>query len=166
MSATLTPISTHDLALWLTTQHWSNFAQSLAHAYGRYGRLTERQEASARSMYAKAQERQAGRQAQAPANPVTEVGMYLNADGVAYRVKRSQAGRLYASRYVPEAQERADRFVYEGGAVYRLDASMRMTMEQAKALGAQYAQCCVCGRDLSAEQSVEAGIGPVCAGRL
>ena len=117
-------------------------------------------------MYEKAQARQAGRQAQAPVNPVTEVGMYLNAEGVAFRVKRSQAGRLYASRFVPEAQARADRFVYEGGAVYRLDASMRMTLEQAKALGAQYSQCCVCGRDLSAEQSVEAGIGPVCAGRL
>ncbi len=117
-------------------------------------------------MYAKSQERQAERQAQAPANPVTEVGMYINAEGVAFRVKRSQAGRLYASRFVPEAQARADRFVYAGGAVYRLDASMRMTLEQAKALGAQYSQCCVCGRDLSAEQSVEAGIGPVCAGRL
>lgn len=166
MSTTLTPIPVSDLAVWLGEQTWSGFAQSLAQAFARYGRLTERQEASARSMYAKAQARQAGRQAQAPANPVTEVGMYLNAEGVAYRVKRSQAGRLYASRFVPEAQARADRFVYEGGAVYRLDASMRMTLEQAKALGARYSQCCVCGRDLSAEQSVEAGIGPICAGRL
>jgi len=161
MSNTLTiPV----LADWLAEQRWSDFAQSLASAYRRYGRLTERQEASARSMYAKAQERQANRQV--PANPVTEVGMYRDADGIVYRVKRSQAGRLYASRYVPEAQARADRFVYAGGAVYRLSASDRLTLEDAKALGAQYAQCCVCGRDLSASESVEAGIGPVCAGRL
>lgn len=161
-----TEISVADLASWLSDQRWSGFAQSLASNYLRYGRLTEAQERSARSMYAKSQERQAVREAQAPQNPVTEVGMYLTADGKVYRVKRSQAGRLYASRYVPEAQARSERFVYEGGAVYRLDASMRMTLEQAKALGAQYAQCCVCGRDLSAEESVEAGIGPVCAGRL
>jgi len=166
MSATLTPISVSELAVWLGQQAWSQFAVSLASQFARNGSLTPAQEASARSMYAKAQARQAGRVAQAPANPVTEVGMYLNAESVAYRVKRSQAGRLYASRFVPEAQARADRFVYEGGAVYRLDASMRMTLEQAKALGAQYSQCCVCGRDLSAEVSVEAGIGPVCAGRL
>ena len=164
--STLTPISVAELAAWLSEQTWSGFAQSLATFYARNGHLSDKQEASARSMYEKAQARQAGRQAQAPVNPVTEVGMYLNAEGVAFRVKRSQAGRLYASRFVPEAQARADRFVYEGGAVYRLDASMRMTLEQAKALGAQYSQCCVCGRDLSAEQSVEAGIGPVCAGRL
>lgn len=163
MSATLSP-SLSELAGWLAQQGWSAFAQSLAQQYARKGHLSEKQEASARSMYAKAQERQAQRQV--PANPVTEVGMYLTPEGVAYRVKRSQAGRLYASRYVPEAQERSDRFVYEGGAVYRLDASMRMTLEQAKALGAQYAQCCVCGRDLSATESVEAGIGPVCAGRI
>ena len=167
MSDTLTPISVSDLAVWLGQQTWSQFAVSLAQQFARNGRLSDKQEASARSMYEKAQARQAQRQAQAPANPVTEIGMYLNAEGVAYRVKQSKSsGRLYASRFVPEAQARADRFVYEGGAVYRLDASMRMTLEQAKALGAQYSQCCVCGRDLSAEESVEAGIGPVCAGRL
>ena len=166
MSATSTPISIADLAVWLGQQTWSQFAVSLAQQFARNGRLSDKQEASARSMYEKAQARQAQRQAQAPANPVTEVGMYLNAEGVAFRVKMSRAGRLYAERFVPEAQARANRFVYEGGAVYRLDASMRMTLEQAKALGAQYAQCCVCGRNLSAEQSVEAGIGPVCAGRL
>ena len=166
MSTPLTPIPLADLAGWLSEQTWSGFAQSLATFYARNGHLSEKQEASARSMYEKAQARQARQVRQAPANPVTEIGMYVNADGVAYRVKQSKAGRLYASRFVPEAQARADRFVYEGGAVYRLDASMRMTLEQAKALGAQYSQCCVCGRDLSADQSVEAGIGPVCAGRL
>jgi hypothetical protein len=166
MSATIAPVSVSELATWLASQTWSSFAMSLSNAHSRYGRLTERQEASARSMYVKAQERQAQRAVVAPANPVTEVGMYINAEGVAYRVKQSRQGRLYASRFVPEAQARADRFVYEGGAVYRLDASMRMTLEQAKELGAQYSQCCVCGRDLSAEQSVEAGIGPVCAGRI
>lgn len=166
MSTSPTPITIPELAAWLGQQAWSGFAISVASNYARFGRMSEAQEASARSMYAKAQTRQSARQASAPANPVTEVGMYLTPEGVAFRVKMSRAGRLYASRFVPEAEVRADRFVYEGGAVYRLDASMRMTLEQAKALGAQYSQCCVCGRDLSAEQSVEAGIGPVCAGRI
>jgi hypothetical protein len=167
MSTTLFPISVAELASWLAEQTWSQFAVSVARQFERNGRISEAQEASARSMYAKAQARQAQRQVQAPVNPVTEVGMYLNAEGVAFRVKMSKStGRLYAERFVPEAEARADRFVYEGGAVYRLDASMRMTLEQAKALGAQYAQCCVCGRNLTADQSVEAGIGPICAGRL
>lgn len=160
-----TLVSVQDLALWLGAQRWSQFAQSLASAYERYGRLTEKQESSARQMYAKAQERQAQRQVDAPANPVTEIGVYER-DGVVYRVKRSQAGRLYASRYNPLAEVKSERYVYEGGAIYRLSADNRISLDRAKELGAQYSQCCVCGRDLSATQSVEAGIGPVCAGRI
>ena len=166
MSATLTPsLSVSDLAVWLADQRWSQFAQSLAGAYQRYGRLTERQEASARSMYAKAQERQAQRQAQAPANPVTEVGMYRLGESI-YRVKLSQAGRLYAMRFVPEAVERASRFVYEGGAIHRLSADNRMTLADAQAVGAQVGICCVCGRDLIVVENIERGIGPVCARRI
>ena len=165
MSATLTPsLSVSDLAAWLAEQRWSQFAQSLAAAHRRYGRLTERQEEAARNLYARSQERQAARQAEAPANPVTEQGVYER-DGIVYRVKRSQAGRLYASRYNPEGA-RGDRFVYASGAVYRLSADDRISLERAKELGAQWSQCCVCGRDLSATESVEAGIGPVCAGRI
>ena len=163
MSATLTPsLSVSDLAVWLSNQRWSQFAQSLASAYQRYGRLTERQEASARSMYAKAQERQAQRQAQAPANPVTEVGMYRLGELV-YRVKLSQAGRLYAMRFTPEGESR---FAYEGGAINRLSADNRMTLADAQAIGAQVGICCVCGRDLIVQANIEAGIGPVCARRI
>ena len=159
MSTTLTPIPVAELAAWLADQQWSQFAQSLASAYARYGRLTDRQEASARSMYAKAQARQAGRQAQAPANPVTEVGMYRLGDDI-FRVKLSNAGRLYAMRFTPEG---ASRFAYEGGAIHRLSADNRMTVADAQAVGAQVGMCCVCGRNLTADQSVEAGIGPICA---
>lgn len=155
-------ISIADLAGWLADQRWSGFAQSLAQAYQRFGRLTERQEASARSMYAKAQERQAGRQAQAPANPVTEVGMYRLGDNI-YRVKLSQAGRLYAMRFTPEGESR---FVYEGGAIHRLSADNRMTVADAQAVGAQVGMCCVCGRDLIVAENIERGIGPVCARRV
>jgi hypothetical protein len=162
MSDTLTPISVSDLAVWLSEQTWSGFAQSLASAYARYGRLTDKQEASARSMYAKAQARQAGRQAQAPANPVTEVGMYRLGDNI-YRVKLSQAGRLYAMRFTPEG---ASRFAYEGGAIHRLSADNRMTVADAQEVGAQVGMCCVCGRDLIVAENIERGIGPVCARRV
>ncbi len=162
MSTTLTPISVSDLVAWLTEQRWSAFAQSLASAYARYGRLSDKQEASARSMYEKAQARQAGRQAQAPANPVTEVGMYRLGDNI-YRVKMSQAGRLYAMRFTPEG---ASRFSYEGGAIHRLSADNRMTVADAQEVGAQVGMCCVCGRDLIVAENIERGIGPVCARRV
>ena len=162
-NTTLTPsLSVSDLAAWLSDQRWSQFAQSLASAFQRYGRLTERQEASARSMYAKSQKRQAARVAQAPANPVTEVGMYRLGESV-YRVKMSRAGRLYAMEFTPNG---ATRFQYANGVIYRLSADNRMTLEDAKSIGAQVGMCCVCGRDLIVEANIEAGIGPVCAQRI
>ena len=162
-NTTLTPsLSVSDLAAWLSAQRWSQFAQSLASAFQRYGRLTERQEASARSMYAKSQKRQAQRVAQAPANPVTEVGMYRLGESV-YRVKMSRAGRLYAMEFTPNGETR---FQYANGVIYRLSADNRMTLEDAKAIGAEVGMCCVCGRDIIVEANIEAGIGPVCAQRI
>ena len=42
----------------------------------------------------------------------------------------------------------------------------RMTLEEAKQFGAIYGFCCQCGRTLTNEQSIEAGIGPICAGKF
>lgn len=163
MSTSSTPVlSVSDLAGWLSQQGWSNFAQSLASSYQRFGRLSDKQFEAGMKMYDKAQLRQAERQAQAPANPVTEVGMYRLGDSV-YRVKLSNAGRLYAMRFTPEGESR---FAYEGGAIHRLSASNRMTLADAQAIGAQVGMCCVCGRDLIVQANIEAGIGPVCARRI
>jgi len=110
---------------------------------------------------------------------VTEDGMYLK-DNVIYKVQFNKAQgdgrRLYAKRLEvtnesefladPQNVEPHVHFVYEAGAVKRLCAGDRMTMEQAKAFGALYGTCCVCGRTLTDENSIAAGIGPICAGRL
>jgi len=57
-------------------------------------------------------------------------------------------------------------FVYDPGAVRRLRPEHRMSLEEAKEFGALYGTCCVCGRTLTNEDSIEAGIGPVCAGKV
>lgn len=101
------------------------------------------------------------------ANPVCELGMYRDADGVMFRVKRSRdGGNLYAMRFVPEAAVKSERFVYERGGVFRLNADMRMTVAQAQLVGVQFGICCVCGAELTATESVANGIGPVCARRV
>ena len=41
-----------------------------------------------------------------------------------------------------------------------------MTVEQAAEFGKLYSVCAVCGRELTLEESIERGVGPVCAGRL
>lgn len=60
--------------------------------------------------------------------------------------------------YDLEYQGRADRFVT---AAYR-----RMNLDEAKVWGKATGHCCVCARRLDVPESVDAGIGPKCAGRI
>ncbi len=122
--------------------------------------------------YAAAQARKAQAPAQAApkawraAAKVEQDGMYLTPDGTVYKVQQAKvggSGRLYAKRLVVE--DGTGTFVYAPGEMARLDASMRMTLEQAQAYGRLYGVCCKCGSPLTDEVSIANGIGPVCAGR-
>lgn len=57
-------------------------------------------------------------------------------------------------------------FDYAPEAIKRLALIHRMSLDEAKALGCLYGTCIVCGRTLSDEKSIAAGIGPVCAKRV
>lgn len=164
MSTTIAPApALAEVIAWAIDQTWSEFAQDIAYQFHTKG-LTPKQENAIRGMYAKCQAKaQAKAEAPAPVSPVTEPGMYRQ-DGVVYRVKVARgSGNLYAMRYVPEGGER---FVYAPGMVRRLSATDRLTLDEAKALGHEFGQCCVCGAELSDPKSVAAGIGPVCAKRV
>lgn len=90
------------------------------------------------------------------------VGMYQLANGDIYRVQASrETGNLYAKRL-----DLIDGFVYEQGAIRKITASDRMTLEQAKFFGVETGFCCVCGIFLTDPKSVANGIGPVCAKRV
>lgn len=76
------------------------------------------------------------------------------------------SGKKYAKRLVPgEGFGAKATFVYAPGMVGKLSADTLMTLEEAKAWGALYGSCCKCGRTLTDEGSIEAGIGPVCASK-
>lgn len=96
------------------------------------------------------------------AEPVTEPGMYSDGAHI-YRVQHNKAGtNLYAKRLVPSGSKSGWSLVYIAGAVHRLTAAQRMTAEQVEAASAEIGVCAVCGRVLTARDSVKAGIGPVC----
>lgn len=58
------------------------------------------------------------------------------------------------------------KFEYAPGAIRELRPEHRMALEEAKEFGAIYGICCVCAATLTNETSIEAGIGPVCGGRV
>ena len=88
-------------------------------------------------------------------------------DGEIYKVQRAVtgSGRPYAKK-LTKAGGGAWRFEYARGVVYRLSEATQMTLDEAQEWGALYGTCCVCGRALTNETSIAAGIGPVCARRF
>lgn len=81
--------------------------------------------------------------------------------------------RLYAKRLVELGPAQGDRlnanadhvrveFEYAAGAIARIRAEHRMSVEEGKALTLRYGRCICCGRALKVAESVERGLGPVC----
>lgn len=99
-------------------------------------------------------------------------GMYRKA-GTIYKVQKAVHGskmnyakRLVETLAVDKNGKRKWKFEYAPGFVYELRPEHALTVEQAKEFGALYGTCCVCGRTLTDEKSIEAGIGPICADKF
>lgn len=92
-----------------------------------------------------------------------EAGMYRVGD-VVYKVQKAihGSGRMYAKRLVVHGPGEAT-FEYDSGAIRKITAADRMTLDDAKAFGAVYGVCVSCGATLTDEVSIAQGIGPVCA---
>lgn len=96
-------------------------------------------------------------------NAPTEQGIYRTEDGTVYKVQQARSsGNFYAKRLNVETQK----FEYEAGAIRKVTAADRLTLEQAKEFGHQFGVCINCAATLTDPKSVEAGIGPVCAKRF
>ena len=117
---------------------------------------------------------------------VLEDGMY-RVDGTIFKVQHAVhgSGRQYAKKLVGHrycdghestgghitycngdcrpAWEIEWKFEMAPGMIRRLCPEHKMSLADAKKFGALYGTCCVCGRTLTDEVSIKAGIGPVCA---
>lgn len=102
-------------------------------------------------------------------------GVYV-LDGEFYAVKEStkNPGRHYAHRIVLDGKK--FKHVYAPGVIFKLTEQMRASAEVIVAMnrdtihvdhrGRKIGACCVCGRLLTNKTSVDAGIGPICGGRV
>ena len=98
----------------------------------------------------------------ASANDVPE-GFHI-AGGEVYKVQVAVhgSGRKYAKVLDRETQT----FVVASGAIQLLSADTAMTLEDAAKYGRTYNICARCGRTLTDEDSIERGVGPVCASKF
>lgn len=82
-------------------------------------------------------------------------------DGEIYRTFTSRStGNLYAKIWTDEGWE------YAAGAIRHIRPEHRMTVERAIELSVRFTRCIRCGADLTAAESVERGIGPVCITKI
>lgn len=88
-------------------------------------------------------------------------------DGIVYRVRpsRSNPERCYADRLRIKVGGGGS-WQYERGALGRLSEADRIDIDRAKFLGRSHGFCVICGAVLTDPDSIEAGIGPVCATRV
>jgi hypothetical protein len=87
-------------------------------------------------------------------------GFYAMEDDIYQVVASKGTGRVYAK--VQDGQ----RWEYAKGAVMRLKPEMRLTLDKAKEHGHKTGRCAICGAVLTNPDSIEAGIGPICASRF
>lgn len=117
-------------------------------------------------MIAKVSELKAARKT-APAAEL-EDGIY-ELDGNIYKVVHAVhgSGRQYAKVLIP-ALDDSESWTWEmaRGIVAKLTPEMKMDLERAKELGRIYGVCVRCGAVLTDEESISAGIGPICSGKM
>ncbi len=99
-------------------------------------------------------------------NDQTVPGFYKIDDNV-YKVTPARTSeRTFAHRLVT-AEGAAPEWEYLGlGKKYVPTYADKLTLAEAKEYGHTHGYCLICGRLLTAEQSVADGIGPVCQGKL
>ena len=94
------------------------------------------------------------------ATPELDEGMYRMNDEI-FKVYRTQAGHLATKQLIEGC------FEYTGRKpLHSLTAEHRMSLVEAQEYGRITGICCNCGRKLTNEESIEAGIGPICASKF
>jgi hypothetical protein len=94
-------------------------------------------------------------------------GLWIGRTGQIYKIQHAHNGS--GALYVKVWDKEAESFEYVGGgrAVYNVTRECRrMTLDEAKSFGQLYGTCCMCGRTLTDEDSIAAGIGPICASKF
>lgn len=164
---------------WLMDNQHLDFAQSLAHDLQDRGFLTERQLAAvtknlnrpaAEDISVAAIE---AKFATAFANLIKQPRLRLDTFTFKAVIKGANAGGIYVTegkgedaaylgkvlggKFLPSRDCSEDQKT-------RIMAAASNPDEAAKAYGQRTGNCCICGRELTAEESIERFIGPICAG--
>lgn len=170
---------------------WSSFAASMQESLNKWGSLTDRQLAAVHSMQAKQAEREAGRKAhvlEVDAQPI--LGMFRTAlqggltrrallaggaegEGILKLTPAGSQSRNAGGLWVKADGEflggisKDGKFTPRAGVpAWVKEAIKRVAQDpagEARLFGQRTGTCCCCARELTNKQSIDMGIGPICA---
>jgi hypothetical protein len=80
-----------------------------------------------------------------------------------YKVQTSKSsGKCYALVFNPATKK----FEFAKGAIFKITAADKLTLEQAAKFGKKTGNCCICSKVLTKKESIRDGIGPICKGKM
>lgn len=178
------------LLTWLTEiATWNEFAASMMEQHGKGRAWSEKQVAACRRMYTKMEEKKAARAKQDEDRPAVDLGpikvMFDAAVDSGYKAPKYRAEGLIISRAKDSSANPGALYVKTEGDEYMgkvLDGVFKPAGSGEAAIGALLAiaadpegaavaygrrtgRCACCGRELTKHESIDRGIGPVCAER-
>jgi hypothetical protein len=93
-----------------------------------------------------------------------EAGVYRRNDGELFRVYFGQQSGHMLAKHIRFLDGEVD-YMYSGAARLVVKNAVRLSLEEVGQLGVASGSCLVCGRRLDDPESVDRGIGPVCAAK-
>lgn len=179
---------------WITRNAGKfDFATAMAEAVFKYGDLTERQRDAVHRCMAREADRAAAAEKRAAAAPSIDGSKLIDAFNRAKDRVRSpddlvlyfdgfviyEAEKYPGTFYVKSGKRWADtyfgkimnnRFMASRDCTQEMNTAILAVLDDpagaARAAGKKTGRCCCCGRKLTNENSIAAGIGPICAGNF
>ena len=160
---------------------WNSFASSLVEQYSKRGTLSDKQTGAAIAMLMKVKANKA-QKAEAPSVDLSNVIAMFNKAHEAIKTPKFRYEDLVISRAPDHGVNKGALYVKVNGEyagkvkdgkwfgsqdiLPKLQQIADNPLESAVAYGRKTGNCAVCNRDLTRHDSIERGIGPICAERF
>ena len=165
---------------------WNTFAKSLVDQVASKGSLSDKQLFAASAMLAKIKTNKAERESNMTSVDVSRILAVLDKADPAMKTPMIRVGDFVFSKPAPHSKNAGSVYIKQLGeyigkvtggyylpvgnvskdTIAEIQEICKDPMESAVAYGRRTGNCAVCARELTVKESIDRGIGPVCADRL
>ena len=165
---------------------WNSFAKSLVEQVARKGTLSDKQLFAASAMLAKIESNKAKRKSNMISLDVSKIQAVLDKADVSMKTPKIRVGDFVFSKPAAHSKNAGSLYIKQLGeyigkvtggyylpvgsvskeTIAEIEGICKDPMESAVAYGRRTGNCAVCNRDLTKHDSIDRGIGPICADKL